>query len=167
MRTMVLLAIEKRLSIHIFPQHEYNTHSYIRKCEKYTHSYAIHLLVTHSYIKLKSKINTHRSINTTGATSEAGTAYPSGHLNSPLVFSEVRVTRSVVLCVCFVDRCLSCFFWSLHCLSFCLLVFALSVLLRFTDYDYHFGIFKLFYVPYQVISKQNYRRIFLRKKDDE
>ena len=118
MRTMVLLAIEKRLSIHIFPQHEYNTHSYIRKCEKYTHSYAIHLLVTHSYIRLKSKINTHRSINTTGATSEAGTAYPSGHLNSPLVFSEVRVTRSVVLCVCFVDRCLSCFFWSLHCLSF-------------------------------------------------
>jgi hypothetical protein len=28
------------------------------------------------------------------------------HLSSPPVFSGVRVTRSVVLCVCFVDRCL-------------------------------------------------------------
>ena len=33
-------------------------------------------------------------------------------------FSEVRVTRSLVLCVCFVDRCLSFFFWPLCCLSF-------------------------------------------------
>ena len=29
------------------------------------------------------------------------------HLSSPLVFSGVRVTRSLVLCVCFVDRYLS------------------------------------------------------------
>jgi hypothetical protein len=29
------------------------------------------------------------------------------HLSSPPVFSGVRVTRSLVLCVCFVDRCLS------------------------------------------------------------
>jgi len=28
------------------------------------------------------------------------------HLSSPPVFSGVRVTRSLVLCVCFVDRCL-------------------------------------------------------------
>ena len=28
-------------------------------------------------------------------------------LSSPSVFSGVRVTRSLVLCVCFVDRCLS------------------------------------------------------------
>ena len=27
------------------------------------------------------------------------------HLSSPLVFSGVRVTRSLVLCVCFKDRC--------------------------------------------------------------
>ena len=42
-------------------------------------------------------------------------------------FSGVRVTRSLVLCVCFVDRCLSLcsiFFWQ--------------------DSDYPFGIFKLF-----------------------
>ena len=31
------------------------------------------------------------------------------HLNSPPVFSGVRVTRSLVVCVCFVDRCLSLF----------------------------------------------------------
>jgi hypothetical protein len=29
------------------------------------------------------------------------------HLSSPPIFSEVRVTRSLVLYVCFVDRCLS------------------------------------------------------------
>ena len=27
------------------------------------------------------------------------------HLSLPSVFSEIRVTRSLVLCVCFVDRC--------------------------------------------------------------
>ena len=43
------------------------------------------------------------------------------HLSSPLVFSGVRVTSSLVFCVCFVDLCLSfCpfFLWSLCCLSF-------------------------------------------------
>ena len=54
------------------------------------------------------------------------------HLTSSPVFSVVRVIRSLVLCVCFVDR-------------FCLFVFFNSVLsvLRFTDSDYSFGIFKL------------------------
>jgi hypothetical protein len=38
------------------------------------------------------------------------------HLSSPLVFSEVRVTRSLVLYVCFVDHCLSvCTFSFGHC----------------------------------------------------
>ena len=50
--------------------------------------------------------------------------------------SGVGVPRSLVLCVCFVDRCLSfCIF---------LLAIVLSVLLRYTDSDYPFGIFKLF-----------------------
>ena len=40
------------------------------------------------------------------------------HLSSPPVFSEVRVTRFLVLCVCFVDRCLHFFFWLLCCLFF-------------------------------------------------
>jgi hypothetical protein len=44
----------------------------------------------------------------------------SEHLRSPPVFGGVRVTRSLVLYVCFVDSCLSfcTFFWSLYCLSF-------------------------------------------------
>jgi len=43
------------------------------------------------------------------------------YLSSPLVFSGVCVTRSLVLCVCFVDRCVSfCtfFFWPLCCMFF-------------------------------------------------
>ena len=39
------------------------------------------------------------------------------HLSSPPGFCEVRVTRSLVLCVCFVDRCLSfCPFSFGHCI---------------------------------------------------
>ena len=38
------------------------------------------------------------------------------HLSSPPVFSGVRVTRSLVLCVCVVDRCLFfCPFSLGHC----------------------------------------------------
>ena len=52
----------------------------------------------------------------TGATSEIGTAYPSGVPEITPGFSGVRVTRSLVLCVCFVDRCLSfCTFSFGHC----------------------------------------------------
>ena len=51
------------------------------------------------------------------------------------VFRSVRVTQSLVLCVCFVDGCL----------SFCpfFLVIVLPVF-RFTDSDCPFGVFKLF-----------------------
>jgi len=66
----------------------------------------------------------------TSATSGAGTVTLPEHLSSPLVFSGVHVTRSLVLCVCFVDH-----FW--------LLAIVLSVLLRFKDSDYPFGILKL------------------------
>ena len=50
------------------------------------------------------------------------------HLSSPPVFSGVRVTRSLVLCLCFV-------------------LFLLAIVVcsfRFMDSDYPFGIFKLF-----------------------
>jgi len=43
------------------------------------------------------------------------------HMSSPPVFSGAHVTRLLVLCVCFVDRCLSFFpffFWPLYCLPF-------------------------------------------------
>ena len=54
------------------------------------------------------------------------------HLSSPPVFSGVRVTRSLVLCVCFVDR------W----LSFCIFLLAIVLsVLRYTDSDYPCGIF--------------------------
>ena len=57
-------------------------------------------------------INIHQldQINTTGDTSGVGTAYPSGAPEFSPDFSGVRVTRSLGLCVCFVDRCLSFFF---------------------------------------------------------
>jgi hypothetical protein len=48
------------------------------------------------------------------------------HPSTPLVFSGVRVTRSLVLCVCFVDLCLSfCPFSFGHC------VVCLSTIYRF------------------------------------
>ena len=59
---------------------------------------------------------------------------PNLGLSSPLVFSEVRVTRSLVLWVMF---CRSLFFlcpsflWPLCCLSFFILATVLSVLLYF------------------------------------
>ena len=55
---------------------------------------------------------------------------------NPLVFSGVRVTRTLVLYVCFVDRCL----------SFCPFSFGNCVVCSFQIYDSDcpFGIFKLF-----------------------
>ena len=47
-------------------------------------------------------------ITTTGATSGAGTVYPG--------FCGIHVTRSLDLCVCLVDLCLT-FLWPLCCLS--------------------------------------------------
>jgi hypothetical protein len=68
------------------------------------------------------------------------------HLSSPLVFRGVRVyTWSLVLYVCFVDRCL----------SFCsfLLAIVLSILLQYTNSNYPFGIFNLFFCTFM---KRNY-----------
>jgi hypothetical protein len=41
-----------------------------------------------------------------------------GHMSWPLVFSGVRVTRSLVLCECFINRCLSICTFLLYCLFF-------------------------------------------------
>ena len=70
------------------------------------------------------------------------------HMSSPLVFNGVRVTRSLVLCVCFVNRPFVLF----------LLAIVLFVLLRYADSNYPFGIFKLFF--------NNFRNSYkhLRKK---
>ena len=58
------------------------------------------------------------------------------HLSSPPFFSEVRVTRSLVLYV-YLLIVVSPF-------VLFLLDIVLSALLRYTDSDYRFGIFKLF-----------------------
>ena len=74
--------------------------------------------------------------NTMGATSETGTAYPSGAPEFTTGFHWVRVTWLLVLCMCFVDRCL----------SFCTFSFGNCVVCSSSIYDsdYPFGIFKLF-----------------------
>jgi hypothetical protein len=65
------------------------------------------------------QIDSFNRTNITGATNEAGLLTLPEHLSEPLVFSGVHVTRSLVLCVCFVDRCLSfCTFSFSHCV-FC------------------------------------------------
>ena len=66
------------------------------------------------------------------------------HLSSPQVFSGVGVARSLVLCVCFVD----------HCLSFCPFSFGHCVVCSSSIYDsdYPFGIFKLFLLLTIVLS---------------
>ena len=53
-----------------------------------------------------------------GVTSGGGTAYPSGASAFTPGLSGVRVTRSLVLYVCFVDRCLYLLFWPLCCMFF-------------------------------------------------
>ena len=59
------------------------------------------------------------------------------HLSSPPVFSGVRITPSLVLCICFVDRSLSfCIFSFGHC----------SVLLRHRVSNYSFSTFKHFLI---------------------
>ena len=81
--------------------------------------------VVHSCIPLRFSITFINHVFLKGATivryvnnqSGAGTAYPSGAPDSsPPVFSGVRVTRSLVLYECIVDRCLSsCTFSFGHC----------------------------------------------------
>jgi hypothetical protein len=90
---------------------------------------------------LSSSMTYHRVcnyINTTGATSEAGTTYHSIVHEFTPGFIGVRVTRSLVLYVCFVDRCLSlCSFSFSHCVvcpcstyGFWLLLWYLQTLLH-------------------------------------
>ena len=64
----------------------------------------------------------------------AGTATLPKNLKSPPVFHGVRVARSLVFCVLF---CRSLF-------VLILLAIVLSVLLRFENSDYPFGVFKIF-----------------------
>ena len=68
-------------------------------------------------------------------------------ISSPPVIKGVRVTRSLVLCICFVDRC--------HFVLFALAI-VLSVLLRYTDSDYPFDIFNLLFDVLHCKSQMKY-----------
>jgi hypothetical protein len=61
------------------------------------------------------------------------------NLSSPPDFCRVRVTRTLVLCVCFVDHCLLfCTFSFAHCVvcSFSIYGFWLPIFFRYMDSDY-------------------------------
>jgi hypothetical protein len=88
--------------------------------------------------------------NTTGATSGAATDCPTGAPGATPVYRGVRVTRSLVLCVLFCRSLfvlLYFFFWPLCFFFFSFfLAVVYSVFLPFANYDYSFGICKLFLV---------------------
>ena len=83
-----------------------------------------------------------------------GADYPSEAHEFTPVFSGVRITRYLVLCVYFVDRCLSFCpfpFWSLCCLSF--------VDLRILITPFSYCILKLFvayFAKYETKGKKRY-----------
>ena len=72
------------------------------------------------------------------------------HMSSPPVFSGVCVTQSLVLCVCFVDRCL----------SFCMVSFGHCVVCPSSIYG--------FWLPlwyFQTLLTQNYKFYFTSLED--
>ena len=80
------------------------------------------------------------SSNTMGVTRGEETAYPSGAPEFTPILSGVHVSRSLVFCVVF-------------CRSlFVLLVIMFFVLLRFTDSDYPFSIFKPFACLFDILN---------------
>ena len=80
------------------------------------------------------------SSNTMGVTRGAETAYPFGAPEFTPILSGVHVSRSLVFCVVF-------------CRSlFVLLVIMFFVLLRFSDSDYPFSIFKPFACLFDILS---------------
>jgi hypothetical protein len=85
-----------------------NDHGYVQ--------FVVIIIQSFPHLWLIIGLGTRNKNNTTAATSRAGSTYPSGAPEFTLVFNGVCVTRSVVLCVCFVDRCLSfCTFSFGHC----------------------------------------------------
>ena len=88
------------------------------------------------------------------------------HLSAPTVFSGVRVTRSLVLYVCFVDRCLSfCTFSFGHCVvcsssiyGFWLPLWYLQTLLVYVSelymLDCSFGFFYCLFISIHVYDMQ-------------
>ena len=89
------------------------------------------------YLPIPEEGESQSQINTMGATSGAGTAYPSGVPEFTPRFQWVSC-YSIFSFMCNVLQIVVC------PVVLFLLTIVLSVLLRFTDSDYPFGIFKLF-----------------------
>ena len=95
---------------------------YCSLCGYITYFIEIFIVVTLEIQLLDQEESLSDKIQLGLATSEAGTAYPS---RAPEFHpSGVRVILSLVLCVCFVDRCLSfCTFSFGHCAVCSFLIF--------------------------------------------
>ena len=107
------------------PSNKPNTH---RKLKRATRTRRVSSCSSCTYKTLCNQINT------TDVTSGAGPAYPSGAPEFATVFSWGSCC-SIFSFICMFCRSLFVLF---------LLAIVLSVLLRYTDSDYSFGIFKLF-----------------------
>ena len=77
------------------------------------------------------------------------------HLSSPSVFSGVRDALSLVVYVCFVDHCF---------LSYCFLLSIVLSVLRYTDSDYPFGVFKLFLLSLKPLKQYELTRRKLQQE---
>jgi hypothetical protein len=108
-----------------------------------------HFLVIYSFMTYHRVCN---EINTTGATSRAGTAYPSGAPEfTPGFWWGSCYSIFSLMCM----FCKSLFVF----LYFILLALVLSVFLQFTDSDYSFRIFKLFLTMYMcAIRRVSYKK---------
>ena len=105
------------------------------ECIKWTWQTSLHvhtnyriLLVFYILVTIASSImNKHHTIRWAKLVEQELLTFPE-HLSSPLCFSGICVTWSLVLCVCFVDRCLSfCTFSFGHCVVCPTLIYELWI----------------------------------------
>ena len=94
-----------------------------------------------------------------GATSGAGTAYPSGAPEFTPIFSGVCVTRSLVLMCMFCRSLFVFFFWPLCCLSLDLRILITSLISSHSSYTCNSAFYMQLGIPKseQESKKNNYR----------
>ena len=77
------------------------------------------------------------------------------HMSSSPVFNGVRVTQSLVLCICFVDRCLSfCTFSFGHCVVCSSLIYWFWLPLWYLQIDYSVYIITINSISYIIFYRQ-------------